>query len=128
MTDKSKSETRRTVAEERIPLVEERVRIDRRVIAGRTVSVSTHPETETVRVEEPTTSERITVERVPVGRVVDSVPEVREEGDLTIIPVVDERVVVTTELVPARRGPHPPHPRDRHTDPGCRTRPNPCRY
>ena len=99
MTDKREPKAGQVVEEERIPLVEERVRVDRRVIPGRSVSISTHPETETVRVEEPVTNERITVERVAVNRVVDSVPDVREEGEVTILPVVEERLVVTTELV-----------------------------
>lgn len=42
---------------------------------------------------------QIEVARVPVGRDVDVVPEVRVEGDVTILPVMEERVVVTRQLV-----------------------------
>jgi len=44
-------------------------------------------------------SERIEVERVPVGRVVESAPPVREENGVTIIPVMEEVVVTEIRLV-----------------------------
>ena len=43
--------------------------------------------------------ERVVVERVPVGRIVDAVPPVRQEGDVTIMPVVEEELVVVRRLV-----------------------------
>lgn len=82
-----------------IPIVEERVELAKRVREGRTVTVTTRPVTETVTISEPVTREHISVERVPVGRVIEAVPTVREEGDLTVIPVVEERVTVTVELM-----------------------------
>lgn len=41
----------------------------------------------------------VDVERVPVDIVVDAPPEMRREGDVTIIPVVEERLVVEKRLV-----------------------------
>ena len=41
----------------------------------------------------------VDVERVPVGRVVDAVPPVRQEGDVTIMPVVEEELVVVRRLI-----------------------------
>lgn len=43
--------------------------------------------------------EQIVVERVPVDRVVDAVPPVRQEGDVTIMPVVVEELIVVRRLV-----------------------------
>ena len=43
--------------------------------------------------------EDVTVERVPVGRPVEAAPQVREEDGVLIVPVLEERLVVTTELV-----------------------------
>ena len=43
--------------------------------------------------------EGVVVERVAVGRIIDAVPPVRQEGDVTIIPVVEEEVVVTRRLI-----------------------------
>lgn len=89
----------RIVEEQRIPVVEERIEIDRREKQGRTISVTTAPATEEVRISEPVIREEVSVERVPVGKVVTKVPPVREEEDLTVVPVVEERIRVVTELV-----------------------------
>ncbi len=43
--------------------------------------------------------QQVVIERVPVGRVVDAVPPVRQEGDVTIMPVVEEELVVVRRLV-----------------------------
>lgn len=50
-------------------------------------------------VEEDLARERVIVEHVPIGRVVDEVPPVRQEGDVTILPVVEEEVVIVRRLV-----------------------------
>ena len=39
------------------------------------------------------------VERVPVDQFVDEAPQVRTEGDVTIIPVLEERYVLEKRLV-----------------------------
>ncbi len=50
-------------------------------------------------VEEDLLREEVCVRRVPVGRTVEAVPPVREEGDLVIVPVVEEVLVVERRLV-----------------------------
>lgn len=50
-------------------------------------------------VEQPTLNEEVDVERVPIGRVIDIAPGVREEGDTLIIPVLEEMLVVEKRLV-----------------------------
>jgi uncharacterized protein (TIGR02271 family) len=45
-------------------------------------------------IDEPGLREEVEVERVPVDRIVDSFPEVQVDGDVTIIPVVEEVYVV----------------------------------
>lgn len=50
-------------------------------------------------VEQPVYREDVQVERIPVGSVITAVPEVREEGDTLIIPVVEEMLVVEKRLV-----------------------------
>ena len=89
----------RVEEEHAIPVVEEQLEIDKRRVEGKTVSVTSRVVNEDVVVREPVRREEVTVERVPVDRVVDAAPEVRQEGDLTVIPVVGERVKVTRELV-----------------------------
>jgi len=50
-------------------------------------------------VEEDLAREQVVVERVSIGRVVEAVPPVRQEGDVTILSVVEEEVVVQRRLV-----------------------------
>lgn len=98
-TDKT-DPARGTVVEEAVlPVVEERVRIDKTVEQGRTVTVTTRPVTETETLSQKLAHERVTVERVPIGQVVSEIPSVREEGDLTVIPVVEQRARVVVEQV-----------------------------
>ena len=42
---------------------------------------------------------RVEIERVPIGRTIEVVPSISQEGDTTIIPVVEEIVVVERRLV-----------------------------
>lgn len=43
--------------------------------------------------------EHVVVERVAIGRIVDAVPPVRQDGDVTIMPIVEEELVVIRRLV-----------------------------
>ena len=81
-----------------IPLVEERVSVDKVKRLGDRVRVSTHTETVESRLPVELAEMEVEVVRVPVGRKIDMAPQVVTEGDLTIIPVVEERIVVTREL------------------------------
>ncbi len=50
-------------------------------------------------VDEELTHERVQIERVAIGRVVDVAPPDRQEGDTTVISVVEEILVVERRLV-----------------------------
>jgi uncharacterized protein (TIGR02271 family) len=82
-----------------IPLVEERIRVDKRQVeSGRLrVSVSVAERDEDVSVE--LSHDEVEVRRVPRGIPVTALPSVRIEGNVTVIPVVEERVVVEKRLV-----------------------------
>jgi len=77
----------------------EEVSVTRRTVVGVTVRVATVTHEHEHIVDEALRHERVEIERVPVGRTVDAVPPVREEGDTTIVPVVQEVVVVERRLV-----------------------------
>ena len=83
-----------------IPVVEERLEVSReRVETGR-VRTSKSVEAREVVVDDPLKRESVRVEHVPINQVVTgAVPQVREEGDVTVIPILEERVVTRTELV-----------------------------
>ena len=82
-----------------VPLHAEEVSVTRRQVAGDTVRVATVTRQHEQLVNEVLTHERVEIERVPIGRVVDQVPPVREEGDTTIMSVVEEVVVLERRLI-----------------------------
>lgn len=82
-----------------VPLYAEDVIVERRKVTKETVRVSTETRIREHLIDEQVTHERVEVERVPIGRYVDAIPPVREEGDLTIMPVVEEVVVVERRLL-----------------------------
>jgi stress response protein YsnF len=63
------------------------------------VDVSTHTKTREVQISEELAREGVEVTTVPVGRRIDAVPAIRQEGDVTIVPVVEEVVVVERRLM-----------------------------
>lgn len=83
-----------------IPVVEERLEVSsERVETGR-VRITKSVEAREVVVDDPLKRESVRVEHVPINQVVTgAVPQVREEGDVTVIPILEERVVTRTELV-----------------------------
>jgi stress response protein YsnF len=42
---------------------------------------------------------RVQIERVPIGRQVEAIPPVRQEGDTTILSVVEETLVIARRLI-----------------------------
>lgn len=92
---------RELAAEEEIsvPVVEERLDIQKRVNETGGVRIHKHVSERVQDVEVPLVQDRVTVDRVAINRVIEQVPEIREEGDLTIIPVVEEQLVVVKQLV-----------------------------
>jgi uncharacterized protein (TIGR02271 family) len=82
-----------------IPLAEERVTVTKREVeTGRLrIQVSVEERQDSVPVE--LSHDEVEVERVPVNRAVSQLPSVRLEGSTTIIPVVEEVVVVEKRLI-----------------------------
>ena len=81
-----------------LPLYAEQIVVTRQKLE-RKVQVSLRTINRDHVVDELLTHERVEVERVPVGRQIDAVPANRQEGDTTIIPVIEEVVVVHRQLV-----------------------------
>ncbi|MDT0632252.1 YsnF/AvaK domain-containing protein [Rubrivirga sp. S365] len=79
--------------------VEERLAISSRVRETGRVVARTVTETVDEPVDGAGWRETVDVERVPVGREVDAAEPPREEGDVTIIPVYEEVLVVQKRLV-----------------------------
>jgi uncharacterized protein (TIGR02271 family) len=85
--------------DEVIPLAEERLRVEKREVERGRVVVRKRVETREELAEAVLHREELSVERVPLGVPVDAPPPVREEGDVLIVPVVEEQLVVQARLV-----------------------------
>jgi stress response protein YsnF len=81
-----------------IPLHVEDVSVERRKVE-RNVRVHVHTISHDHLVDEPVARETIEIERVAIGRPVDAAPPVREEGDVTVVSVVEEVLVVERRLI-----------------------------
>jgi len=83
-----------------IPVIEERLEVHREAAdTGRTLRLRKQVEEVQSDVRVPVATEVVDIQRVPVGRVVDEPPTVRHEGDVIVVPVVEERLVTRKELV-----------------------------
>lgn len=87
------------VREEIIPIVEERVVVGKRVHETGRVHVRTRTETREDMVHADLTRDEVDIERVPMNLELERVPDVRQEGDVTIVPVVEEILVVEKRLM-----------------------------
>ena len=85
--------------DEIIELAEEQLRVSKREVERGRVVVRTRVEEREELAEAALRQEDVTVERVPIGRMIEAAPPMREEDGVLIVPVLEERVVVMTELV-----------------------------
>ena len=85
--------------EEMIPLAEERIEVAKREVERGRVVVRKHVDTREEIAEAVLHQDELTVERVPLGVPVDVAPPVREEGDVLIVPVLEEQLVIQTRLI-----------------------------
>jgi uncharacterized protein (TIGR02271 family) len=81
-----------------IPLVEETVRVDKRETVSGKVRVRTEVNSVEQVVRETLTDEAVEVTRVPINRRIEHIPDVRTENGVTILPVIEERLVVEKQL------------------------------
>lgn len=95
-------ETRQAVAGEAgqvVPVVEEVLHVDKRQVEGAAVRVQKVVSERQEAIDVPLSREHVDVERVPVNRIVERVPEVRREGDVIIVPVVEEVLVMEKRIM-----------------------------
>ena len=82
-----------------IPVIQERAVVKKRVVETGRVRIRKNVREYEEHVDIPHVHEEVRVERVPVDQIVEAAPQVRTEGDVTIIPVVEERYVLEKRLV-----------------------------
>jgi stress response protein YsnF len=83
---------------ETVPIVEERAAILKRETLTEGVRVRTAVREDEAAIDEPVAVETIDVERVPLDRWVEAPVPVRQEGDTTIVTLLEEVVVVERRL------------------------------
>jgi uncharacterized protein (TIGR02271 family) len=82
-----------------VPIVEEQISVEKRTFETGQVVVHVEPVVERQELEVPLLEETVEVERVAVNRFVDAPLPVRQEGDVTIVPVFEEVLVVEKRLM-----------------------------
>ena len=82
-----------------IPIVEERLQVGRRVVATGKVLIEKQVQEYQETLDVPLAVRSFDVERVVINRPVSEAPGVRVEGDTTVYPVVEEQLVLTTQLI-----------------------------
>ena len=82
-----------------IPILEEELKIARRKIVTGGVRVHKTVSERTETVDEPLLQEQVEFERVPINEFVDAPPAIRYEGDVMIVPLLEEVLVVEKRLV-----------------------------
>ena len=90
----------RLPSEAKIPLLEEQATVTKREVTTGRVRISTHVENIDELAHADLLSDNVEITRVTIGeRVVGPVPQVRTEGDLTILPIFEEVIVVEKQLL-----------------------------
>ncbi|MBV8705606.1 MAG: YsnF/AvaK domain-containing protein, partial [Acidobacteriaceae bacterium] len=81
-----------------VPVLKEELEVHKELRKTGTVRIHKTVHEIEEAVSESLTSETVDVQRIPMNLVVDSPPPVRTEGDITIISVVKEELIVTKQL------------------------------
>lgn len=82
-----------------IPVIDEQLHIDKQTVETGQVRISKTVREDTQLIDLPLIRETVDVERVPIGRPVTATPAIRQEGNTTIYPVLEEIVVVEKKLM-----------------------------
>jgi uncharacterized protein (TIGR02271 family) len=83
---------------EKLELLAEELVVQRRQVESGRVRVDVVTREHQELVDVPLAHERVVVERIPIDRIIDAIPAVREEGDTIIVPVVEEILIVERRL------------------------------
>lgn len=82
-----------------IPLVEERLEVGKRQVESGRVKVRIEVDSKAQAVPAELSHDEVEIRRVPLNLPLSELPAVRLEGDTTVIPVVEEQLVVEKRLV-----------------------------
>jgi len=98
-----------------IPLLAEEVTVSKQVVETGRVQVARVTQEREQLIDELLAHETVEIDRLPIGRQVDAMPAIREEGDTIVIPIVEEVLVVERRPAPKGGGARPASTLDRET-------------
>ena len=82
-----------------IPVIEEHLNIDKKIVETGKYHIKKTVRQEDFSEDIPTIHEQVGIQRIEINKYIDSMPDVRYEGDTTIIPVIKEVVIVEKKLM-----------------------------
>jgi uncharacterized protein (TIGR02271 family) len=82
-----------------VPVIAEDLVTGTRKVKTGAVRVHKRVHERTERVEMPLIQDTVEIKRVVIDKVIDAPPHIRTVGDTTIVPVIEEQMIVTKRLV-----------------------------
>jgi uncharacterized protein (TIGR02271 family) len=82
-----------------VPVISEQLEVGSRRVETGAVRISKTVREEEQVIDQPLLREQVEVDRVPINKFVDSAPQVRQEEDTLIVPLVEEVIVVEKRLM-----------------------------
>ena len=84
--------------ESTIPLLAEEFAVSKQAVETARVRVTKVTHQREQLIDEELARESVEIERIPIGRQVDTMPAVREEGETIVVPIVEEVLVIQRRL------------------------------
>jgi uncharacterized protein (TIGR02271 family) len=84
--------------ESTIPLLAEEIAVSKQAVETGRVKVTRVTHQREQFIDEELARESVEIERIPIGRQVDAMPAVREEGETILVPIVEEVIVIQRRL------------------------------
>lgn len=84
--------------ENTIPVIKERIVIDKRSVDSAKVRIAKKVNERNVLLDVTERQDNVQVNRIPIGKIVDVEPTTRHEGETLIIPVLREEIVIEKKV------------------------------
>lgn len=82
-----------------LQVLQEELNVDKEVVDSGKVYINKKVVEENKKISVPVSHEEVEVTRIAVNRIVDTAPQIRHEGNITIIPVIKEVPVIEKKLM-----------------------------
>jgi len=82
-----------------IPLLAEEIAVSKQVVETGRVQIARVTHEREQLIDELLAHETVEIDRTPIGRQVNAMPAIREEGDTVVIPIIEEVLVIERRLL-----------------------------